>query len=157
MAVTLEQVRRLLLPDEPNYIVAARLGAQALPHLRTLVNSKDQMLASKAAYLATLIDHEGAAAVLGDAAKSSSAVVRVAAASGARNVRHPSVSGVVSRLLNDKDTGVRKMAIKAAADSTNSALLAQLGQIVNKDSSPANRALASHVLSKSKGGGGRIA
>jgi HEAT repeat protein len=156
MAVTLEQVRRLLMPDEPNYIVAAKLGPQSLPHLRTLVNSKDQMLASKAAYLATLIDHEGAVAVLGDAAKSPSAVVRVAAASGARNVRHPSASGVVSRLLNDKDTGVRKMAIKAAADSTNSALLAQLGKIVGNDPSSANRALASHAISKAKGGG-RIA
>src|SRR5215218_6119681 len=134
MAVTLEQVRRLLMPDEPNYVVAAKLGPQALPHLRALVNGNDQMLASKAAYLATLIDHEGAVAVLGDAARSPSAVVRVAAASGARNLRRASASAVVSRLLNDKDTGVRKHAIKAAADSTNSALVAQLGQIVNKDS-----------------------
>jgi HEAT repeats len=157
MAVTLEQVRRLLMPDEPNYVVAARLGPQSLPHLRTLVNGADKNLASKAAYLATLIDHEGADAVLGDAARSSSAVVRVAAASGARNVRRASASAVVSRLLNDSDKGVRKMAIKAAADSTNSAVLAQLGQIVNKDSSPVNRALASHILSKPKGGGGRIA
>ena len=157
MAVTLEQVRRLLSPDEPDYRTAARVGPQALPHLRTLVNGPHKMLAQKAAYLAGLIDDDRSADVLADAAKSSSSAVRVAAASGARHLRRPGAAAVVSRLLNDRHVGVRKFAIKAAAKSGNPALLAQLGQIVNKDPSPANRALAVHTLNKVKGGGGRIA
>lgn len=158
MAVTLEQVRALLMPDEPNYRKAARLGPQALPHLRALVNGPHKMLAQKAAYLAGLIDDDRSADVLSDAARSSSSAVRVAAASAARHLRRPGAAAVVSRLLNDRHVGVRKFAIKAAARSGNSALLAQLGQIVSKDSSPANRALASHTLGKLKGGGGgRIA
>ena len=152
MAVTLEQVHALLSPDEPNYQRAARLGPQALPHLRTLVRGSNQGLASKAAYLASLINDDRAAEVLADAAKSPVAVVRIAAAGGARNLKRPAVVGVISRLLNDTHLSVRKMAIKAAADSSNSALLAQLGDIVNKDPSPANRALASHALSKTRGG-----
>lgn len=157
MAVTLEQVRRLLMPDEPDYNTAARLGPQLLPHLRAIVNGPHKMLAQKAAYLAGLIDDDRSADVLADAAKSSSSAVRVAAASAARHLRRPGAVAVVSRLLNDSHTGVRKFAIKAAASSGNSALVAQLGKIVGKDPSPANRALAVHTLNRMKGGGGRIA
>src|SRR5213080_1430165 len=63
MAITLDQVRRLLAPDEPNYASAAKLGPVLLPHLKALIDSGDHHYGSKAAYLASMIDHDHAVEV----------------------------------------------------------------------------------------------
>ena len=83
MATTEAQVRAYLDPEEPNYTAAAAaLGPDALPVLEALVQEADPLLASKAAYLASLIPDERAARVLEQAAHSRHATVRVAAAAG---------------------------------------------------------------------------
>ena len=83
MATTEAQVRAYLEPEEPNYpAAAAALGAEALPVLDTLVRGGDPLLASKAAYLASMIPDEQAARVLEQAARSAHPTVRVAAAAG---------------------------------------------------------------------------
>ncbi len=83
MATTEAQVRAYLEPEEPNYkAAAAALGAEALPVLETLVQGADPLLASKAAYLASLVPDERAARVLEQASRSEHATVRVAAAAG---------------------------------------------------------------------------
>ena len=76
MAVNMKQVRAALEPEEPNYDKAAKLGADALPHLGRLVRGDDAMLASKAAYLAGLIDSDKSPAVLEQAAASDVPAVR---------------------------------------------------------------------------------
>src|SRR5689334_1729413 len=114
MAMTIDQVRALLMPDEPDYPAAARFGAALLPQLQVLAKNPNALLASKATYLASLIDDDRAAAILRDAAASPLPAVRVAAASGARNLMRPAASGVIMALLDDADVGVRKQAIKAA-------------------------------------------
>jgi len=157
MAVTLQQVRQLVSPEEPNYAAAARLGPQLLPYLQTLIASPDAMIASKAAYLATLIDDERAVDVVRAATNSPAPVVRIAAAGGIRRMQGAAASGLISRLLNDRDKGVRKLALKAAADRDNAALLAQVANISRTDPTPHVRALASRVLSRRRGGGGQIA
>jgi hypothetical protein len=48
------RVRAALEPEEPDYAAAAQLGP-AVPHLQTLIQGDDPMLASKASYLASLI------------------------------------------------------------------------------------------------------
>src|SRR5262245_52432488 len=106
MAVTMKDVRAVLDPEEPNYKEGAKLGAAALPHLDALVSSDDQMLASKATYLASLIKNSKAAKIVEKAAKSDIPAVRVAAASAATNLTDP--SAVLLHLLGDADPGVRK-------------------------------------------------
>lgn len=89
------QVRKYLDPEEPDYpAAAAALGVEALPVLETLVQRGDPLLASKAAYLASLIPHEHAARVLEQAAQSDHPTVRIAAAAGLQ--RHPEVSSDVT-------------------------------------------------------------
>jgi HEAT repeat protein len=150
MAMSFAQVRHMLLAFEPDYPAMARLGPQLLPHLRQLVSGRDKMLASKAAYLASLVDHPQAVDVVRAAAQSASAPVRVAAAGALRNLRHPAAAGAILALLNDRDPGVRKFAVKASAARPNSALLAKVGHISRQDPAPALRALASQVLSRSR-------
>lgn len=113
MAVSEADVRKYLDPEEPNYAkAAAALGAEALPVLERLVSESDPLLASKAAYLASLIPDPGAARVLDVAARSPEATVRVAAAAGAQ--RRPELTAVLDTLATDRDQGVRKVAGRAA-------------------------------------------
>ena len=113
MAVSEAEVRKYLDPEEPNYPkAAAALGAEALPVLERLVSEGDPLLASKAAYLASLIPDPGASRVLDAAARSPEATVRVAAAAGAQ--RRPELAAVVDHLSTDPDQGVRKVAGRTA-------------------------------------------
>ena len=114
MAVTLAQVRAMLDAEEPNYAALARLGPQILPHLQTLIASGDEYFATKAASLASRINDERATAVLRDAAKHASPRVRLAVAGAIKNVARPAAAGVLMALLDDRDPGVRKTALKAA-------------------------------------------
>lgn len=151
MAVTFDQIRQLLLAFEPDYQTAARLGSQILPHLRTLVTGSDLLLASKAAYLAGLIDDDRAVELLRAAAQHPSPIVRVAAAGGLRNSKRPAAAGVLMSLLQDQDAGVRKLAIKSSAMRDNSALLAKITDISRSDPSPALRTLAGKAASEARG------
>jgi hypothetical protein len=118
MAVTMAQVRALLDVDEPDYLEAAALGPDAIPHLKTLVREADAMLASKAAYLAGLIATDAALDVVKAAAESSEPVVRVAAAAAVRNLSPAAGTRVLNPLLTDPDPGVRKAASKARRPGT---------------------------------------
>lgn len=117
MVVTMQQVLDALNPEEPNYHIAAKLGPDAIPHLENLVKSREPMLASKAAYLASLIQDKGAADVLKAAAKHGNPIVRVAAAAGVRNLDPAAASEVLTLLKDDQDAGVRKRAMKSVAES----------------------------------------
>lgn len=114
MATTMKTVRAILDPDEPDYAKGAQLGADAIPHLRALVNGDDPMLASKATYLASLIKSDEASAIVRDAARSGDDTVRVAAAAAARNLPAAKASEVLEGLVVDADPGVRKVARDAA-------------------------------------------
>ena len=116
-AVTMAKVRALLDRDEPNYAEAAKLGAKAIPHLKTLVREGDPMLASKATYLASLIQSDRALEVVKAATESSDPVVRVAAGAAARNLPDAAADEVLALLSSDEDAGVRKAARKAAPAS----------------------------------------
>jgi hypothetical protein len=113
MVVTKQQVIDMLNADEPNYPEAAKLGPDALPHLDTLVKTADPLLASKATYLASLIQGEQSLDVLRAAAQSNHPEVRVAAAAGARNLSITVVKDILLKLLTDEDIGVREEALNS--------------------------------------------
>ena len=113
MAVTIEQVREILTRDEPNYMEAAQLGPEAIPHLQTLLVDADPLLASKATYLASMINSDRAVDVVKEAAASEHAEVRAAAAAATRNLPQTPVTDVLSNLLDDGDVSVRKVTLKS--------------------------------------------
>ena len=108
MSVSMDDVRKVLDPDEPDYAAAARLGEEALPHLERLVREDDRMLASKATYAASLI--EGGSDVVAAAARSEDTVVRVAAAAAVRNLPNGEARRMLQQLADDDDPGIRKVA-----------------------------------------------
>ncbi|HEY6746069.1 MAG TPA: hypothetical protein VI357_10170 [Mycobacteriales bacterium] len=112
MPVSMEDVRRVLDPDEPDYAAVAELGEDALPHYEELIRGDDVMLASKATYAASLTS--GGADVVAAAAHSEEPVIRVAAAAAARNLPAERAQQVLGRLSDDDDPGIRKVARASA-------------------------------------------
>src|SRR5262245_42586394 len=129
MALTLDQVKYALRAFEPDYRSLQRSGPEILPHLATLVRDPSPTIASRAAYLAGLINHDRSEDVLRAGAASPSPKVRAAVADAIRNFPRPSGSGLLINLLHDDDAGVRKVAIKSAANSSNAALISKISSI----------------------------
>ena len=129
MAVAMDDVRAALDPEEPNYAEAAKLGADALPHLEVLVETADPLLASKATYLASLIRGPRAAAVVSAAAQRDDPVVRVAAAAAASNLPASGASSVLAELVGDADPGVRKVARNSVPDKPSARLSDRLQEL----------------------------
>ena len=102
MSITIQEVRRRIDLDELDYpALAAELGAEALPHLQVLAEGRDAMLASKATYLASLIGGEQSVRILEAAVQRPEPEVRIAAASGVRNLHVADAEPFVDRLLED--------------------------------------------------------
>jgi len=129
MAVTMKDVRAALDPEEPNYERAAKLGAEALPHLQKLVSSGDSMLASKATYLASLIKDEKSPDIVASAARSDDPAVRVAAAAAASNLTAAGASPILEELVGDADAGVRKVARTSVPAKPSAALASRLDDL----------------------------
>ena len=154
MPVTSEQVRAALTRDEPDYESAARLGAEALPHLERFVAGPDANLASKAAYLAGRIGDADAVPILEMAASSSDPAIRAAAASGARHMPGEDADGVLQTLVDDDDPGVRKLALKATPQTPSPELASKLEVLREHESDPDLRSLAGEMADRAAGGGG---
>lgn len=113
MAISYAELKAKLDVDEPDYPALAEMAADAMQHLRKLAASPDASLASKAVSLAGIIGD--AESIVSSAAKSRHVLVRIAAAHAATLMPDsPQAARVVSRLLDDKDVGVVKLAARAA-------------------------------------------
>lgn len=112
MPMTIEDVINQLDREEPNYRQAARLGAEAVPYLITLIQGQNLGLAAKAASLAGIINAEQSVTALEIAAQHPEPVVRVAAAATAQNLTNIPTSLSI-KLLSDPDAGVRKWTLKS--------------------------------------------
>jgi len=141
MAVKMSQVKAALEVEEPRYDEAAKLGADALPHLKKLVTGDDPLLAAKATFLAGFIDAEGSSDIVAQAAQSDQVVVRVAAASSAANVTEADTA-MYEGLLVDNDVGVRKAAVKSIGSSARGDLKPLVQELAQGDTAEPIRELA---------------
>ena len=149
MPVTMEQVRAALDPEEPDYEQAAKLGAEALPHLEKLIGRKDPHLASKAASLAGLIQDERAGRVVEQAARHEDVRVRVAAAHSARYLPAEDASRILTAVLSDKDVGLQKVALKSVPRKLTPELRATIEALAKrKRTNPAIQNLSKEVLAR---------
>lgn len=146
--VTMQQIRAILDSEEPDYALAAQLGPDTLPHIETIIKGADPMIASKAAYLAGLIQDNRSSDVLKIAAKSKYPEVRAAAAAGARHLAAQAASDVLLVLLEDQDIGVRKIALKSVHSNAPLALRKKVESLAAKDPEIFLRTLSSDVLNR---------
>lgn len=148
MSIGFEDVIQVVAPEEPDYESAAKLGPDALPHLREIADGSDAMLASKAAYVASLIEDDGAISVLETAAHNDDVTVRVAAAAGIANLRGRDVAGVVAQLLDDPDGGVRRCALESMPGATGLQLRGRLETLQDEDPDESIRLAAAKALDR---------
>jgi HEAT repeat protein len=146
MPVTMEQVTAALLSEEPSYNEAKQLGPDALVHLEELVRRSDPALASKATYLAGLIGSDRSVAIIREAARSSRAELRVAAAAAARHLPLPEISNVLSTLLVDGEISVRKIALKSVPINAPADLRRKIEELARNDQEIAIRELSQQTL-----------
>lgn len=149
MAVTMQQVLAEIDRDEPDYNVFRDLGPDALPHLEMIVESHDGLRAAKAAYAASLIAGPGAVDVLTKAAAHPDPQVRVAVANGLRN-SDAAADDVLERLLDDGDSGVRKIALGTVGDLGRADLAAKVALMAADDPHEFLRDAATAAQDKTK-------
>jgi HEAT repeat protein len=150
MALTLEQVRTELEAEEPDYDRLAAMGPDALPHLMALVQERNESLSPKAAYLASHITSEQSAAVLAEAAKSPVDTVRIAAASGLRNIDPTAASPLLEAFLGDSDVGVRKAALRVTREMGVAMARPRVERVSREDPVEDLRKLAGEILAELK-------
>ena len=150
MPITMQDVRKWLDADEVDYTKAKRLGSAAIPFLMELVQGGDLGLASKATYLASLIKSEQSAALLETAAARNEPVLRVAAASGIRNLPEAQAEKVLDLLINDPDAGIRKVMLKSVDRFRSPQVATKLQRVAETDPEPFIRELASSIVKKMK-------
>jgi HEAT repeat protein len=150
MAISIEQLGRMLNADEPPYYRLARHGATLLPLLARLAQSRNTYIAANAASLAGMIGTDQALGILQRAVRNPSPQVRTAVAGALWHIRSPQASGIIASLLNDSDKGVRKFAIKSAMAKPNAALSSKIADLSKRDPQPHLRSLASQALSRSR-------
>jgi hypothetical protein len=144
----MEQVRAALEPEEPNYSRAAALGPEALPFLEQLVHGPNPMLASKATYLASVIHPDQAVGLIARAAAHAHPVVRVAAAAAARNLAALVAGGVLRRLVEDHDRGVRQVALQSVHKDTTPEVRSAVAALSETEPDPAIRTLSRRTLDR---------
>src|ERR671915_656191 len=147
MPVTMEQVINQLDREEPLYGQAAQLGAEALPHLITLIQGENLGLAAKAASLAGLINASQSADVLEIAAQHPEPVVRVAAAASAKNLASVPTT-LAMELLNDSDAGVRKWTLKTLEVHHPSGIRPKVEEIMKSDPDMGLRDYAKQIINQ---------
>lgn len=153
MPVTMNDVLAEIDKDEPDYpAAAASFGTEALPLLQQIIDSDDPMRASKATYLAALIGGEGASSALETAASHQDARVRVAAAH-ALGVGRDAPPTLLERLLDDGDAGVRKVALRAAAEAKSDHLKDKISKISKDDPEEFVRSAAKDAAKQLRGTG----
>lgn len=132
MPVTLQDVIRQLDREEPDYAQAARLGPEALAHLRELIQGNNIGLAAKAACLAGMINADESVSVLELAARHADPVVRVAAAASAKNLTQMT-SSLATTFLDDIDAGVRKWGLRSLEVKQPQGIQAKVEKIMKDD------------------------
>jgi hypothetical protein len=129
MPISYAELKAMLDVDEPDYPALSEAAAGAVRHLRKLAVSADASLASKAVSLAGIMGDADCVAIVGSASRSRDVLVRVAAAHAASLLPDgPEATRMVSKLLDDRDVGVVKLAARAATRLSDPAVIAKARQ-----------------------------
>jgi HEAT repeat protein len=149
VAVTVDDVRLELQADEPDYdTLAAQWGSEVVPFLAVLAKNADPLIGPRAVYLAGKIADHGAATIVADATKSPDPLWRLAAAGTAENLADEERMKIVSKLLQDNDAGVRKLALESTPNKVDRPLEGLLNQTAKTDPVGALRNLAKDVIAR---------
>jgi hypothetical protein len=154
MAITKKDIYMMLSNEEPDYpAIAKKLNKSNLNDLRSLASSNNNMIATKAIYLASLIDEDDSSAIVDAASKSRSELKKIAAASALQNLKVAAkYDAIASRLLNSRNAGIKKMALLALSKKGTKSLSVKrkLERVSRLEKSSRLKSLSKAALHKSK-------
>jgi HEAT repeat protein len=139
MAMTLEELRKQLSVVEPDDSTYYGIGPAELPLLEQLVLEPEAWLAARAVVAATRINDRRALALLQRAARDPREEVRVTLAASLKNIAASDTNAMLLSLLDDRDLGVRKFAIKSVSAGHDAAVHRKVRELQDRDPVPAIR------------------
>lgn len=146
MTMTREDLRIALSREELDYpALAAQLSPADLPLVREFAMSDNAMLATKAVYLASLVDADAAGDIVDVASRSPTEVVRIAAASALVNLPETRRADIALGLLDDPSVDIKKLTLIAVERPT-PALQAKIEALATRTSIDRLRELAQERL-----------
>lgn len=113
-SIVQQKVRAALGAVHPNYQEARQLGPRALKYLRIMLETPDERLAPRAAYLAALIGGARGARIVELATRHPSSKVRIYAAFSLLHLPHARAEKLLWGLLADSDADVACTAVRVA-------------------------------------------
>lgn len=113
MGMSETALRAKLSCEEPVYRdLAASVTEEDLPALRALARGEEEGVATKAIYLASLLEPESAHEIVLEAANSRSELRRIAAGSGMVNLPPEKAERIALRLLDEKNPALKKLVLR---------------------------------------------
>jgi hypothetical protein len=141
-----DELRAALDRDELDYpALAAEAGPGSMDDLEALVAEDEPRIASKAAYLASLVDADHCDRVVDLAAHSRHDVVRASAAAALGSLPQDTAEPIANNLLADADAGIRARTVKSLRASRG-ALRDSLRTVAEEDDDPDVRRLAADLM-----------
>lgn len=112
--MTEQELRQALDNEEPQYPeLAAQLKASDVPKLRAIAEGSDVGRATKAVYLASLLDIGDADEIVVKAARSPTELVRIASATGLKNLPAKARDRAADLLIDEANPAISKMVLHA--------------------------------------------
>jgi len=142
MTSTPDDLRRRLSDIEATEETYAGLGPDDVPALVALLGDGEEWLAARAVYALSRIDTDEARRAVASAAESDQFAVRVAAASSAATMPAGLSDTMLTRLLDDPEPAVRKMAVRATTERNSTAVRERVSEIAARDTSSRLRNVA---------------
>ncbi len=122
MAMTEQELTQALDMEALHYPeLAAKLDASDVPMLRAIAEGADVARATKAVYLASLVDKGDAHNIVVKAARSPTDLVRIASATGLANLPAAMRDRAADSLIDEANPAIAKMVLRAL-DASSSAL-----------------------------------
>jgi HEAT repeat protein len=146
----IERIIKLLGGDEPDYsIINTKLSEKDIPILNELVMHQSTGIAARAIICLTWFASDKSLPGIESAAKSDNPILRLSAARALGSLGNkPGAFDLISGLLDDKDTGVRKFVLKAIGTSKMPTLKEKVRQVSLNDPNEQIRKLAQQVYEK---------
>lgn len=146
MPMTDEELKFALGNEEPQYgVIVVKLTAADIPRLQTLADGGDVALASKAIYLASLLQEDSAHQIVARAAKSGNELLRVASATALQNLPTLTRAKVADALIDDHNPSISKMVIRAI-DAPSPQLQQRLRDLETRSTLPELKQMARQKL-----------
>jgi HEAT repeat protein len=148
MSHTKEELIKLIDLDEPDYsTIVPQLTSDDIPLLVVLSNDVNLAVATKAISCLGMMNNEKAVDGISLSAKHDNPIIRVAAAHALKNLAtFPNAVTLLDKLLDDKDIGVRKFALKTVNHANINSLKTKVKSMNSKEKTEFMKKLSNDVF-----------